>query len=244
VKPQLWFLPISPWSLKARAALRLRSVTVEERPYVPLLGEPLLRAKLRDFSGTLTVPVLFTERGALRDSWDIARYAEQAGSGPALFPAAQLGEIEAWNQRSERLLSAGRTCAMLRVVNSPEAALETLPKAMRGLLGTSGARMTVGVFNRKYGIRPRDEAPARAALRAELSALSAALADGREYLLGALSYADLTMALALQLVKPLPDSPMGPVSLRAATDQALADEFAPLFVYRDRLHARHGLLPV
>jgi len=230
----LYHLPVSPWSLKARCALRLCEVAVRERAYVPLLGEPALRLRMGRFSGRVTVPVLFTSEGVYSDSLDIARYAESHGKPQGLFPPEHDAAIAAYNASSERLLAAGRICSMLRVVSEPTAALETLPRA----------RAAVAAFNAKYGITPGAEVEATRRARTELLALREALSDGREYLLGSFTYADITMALALQLIQPLPGSPMGPSSLRAATHPELTAEFADLLAWRDRIHARHGLLPI
>lgn len=242
VTPELWYIPFSPWSLKARCALRLRGVAVQARPYTPLIDEPLLRLKLRRARGRVTVPVLFTEGGALCDSWDIALYAERAGSGASIIPKARQDEIRAFNDRSERLLEAGRVGSMLRVLQMPEAALEAMPPAMRRFMGTRGALFSVAAFNRKYGIAPQRAEAARTVMRRELSSLRDLLRDGRRYLLGDFSYADVVMGIALQLVKPVPDSPMGELSKRAATDDELASEFADLLAYRDRLQAEHELV--
>jgi glutathione S-transferase len=242
--PILYYMPVSPWSLKARCALRLRKVQVEERVYVPLVGEPALRLRMARFSGRVTVPVLFTDEGVLSDSFDIARYAERHGEGPSLIAPAHAVAVEAFNASSERLLNAGRMCSMLRVAEDPAAALESLPRTTGKLLGQRGARAAVSAFNAKYGISHGGEIAATANMRHELMGLRAALSDGRAYLLGDFSYADVAMALGLQLVMPLPDSPMEAASQRAATHEVLAAEFADLLAWRDAVHANHGLLPV
>ncbi|MFM2417082.1 MAG: hypothetical protein RL385_1805 [Pseudomonadota bacterium] len=242
--PILYYLPVSPWSLKARCALRLRRVQVEERVYVPLVGEPALRLRMARFSGRVTVPVLFTDEGVLSDSFDIARYAERRGEGPSLITPAHAAAVEAFNASSERLLSAGRVCSMLHVAANPAAALESLPRTTGKLLGSRGARAAVSAFNAKYGIVHGGEISATANMRHELLGLRAALSDGRTYLLGDFSYADVAMGLALQLVSPLPDSPMEAASQRAATHEALAAEFTDLLAWRDAVHASRGLLPL
>jgi glutathione S-transferase len=239
----LYFLPVSPWSLKARCALRLCEVPVREHVYIPLIGEPALRLRMARFSGRVTVPVLFTHEGVLSDSFDIAQYAERVGHPYGLFPVGELEAIRAWNDASERLLRAGRVCSMLRVLDEPEAALESLPRAAGRIMGARAARTTVLAFNAKYGIRQGSELEATARARVELDTLRAALADGRSYLLGEFSYADVTMALGLQLVQPLSGSPMGPASMRAATHLELAQAYPDVLAWRDRVHAAHGLLP-
>jgi glutathione S-transferase len=234
----LYHLPYSPWSIKARCALRHHAVAVREREYTPMLGEPALRLRLRKLGGRVTVPVLFTPDAALMDSWEIALYAERVGSGSALIPNEKRALIAEWNAASERLLSAARSCAMLRVSDAPEAALESLPAPVAGLLGRRGAGLAVRAFNAKYSIRPERQAEYQASVRQELSRLRQALA-GRRYLLDHLSYADFAMAVALARLRPLPSSPMGPAMRLASTDEVLAAEFADLIAWRDALHAEH-----
>lgn len=235
----LYYLPYSPWSLKARCALRHHAIAVREHEYIPVLGEPALRLRLRKFSGRLTVPVLFTPDGALSDSWEIALFAERMGSGVTLIPNEKRAVIAEWNAASERLLDAARGCAMLRVVHAPEAALESLPKALAGVLGRRGAGLAVRAFNAKYAISAELEASYRAVMREELSRLHNALAGGRRFLLDQLSYADFAMAVCITCMRPLPSSKMGPAMRLASTDEVLAAEFPELIAWRDALNAEH-----
>jgi glutathione S-transferase len=235
----LHHLPYSPWSIKARCALRHHGIAVRELEYIPVLGEPALRLRLRKLSGRVTVPVLFTPDGALTDSWQIALFAERVGSGTALIPNEQRAAIAEWNEASERLLGAARSCAMLRVVHAPEAALESLPAPLAGLLGKRGAGLAVRAFNAKYSIRLEQQADYHAQVREELSRVRQALAGGRRFLLDQLSYADFAMAVGIGCLRPLPSTPMGPAMRLASTDEALAAEFPDLIAWRDALHAEH-----
>jgi glutathione S-transferase len=239
----LWHIPYSPWSLKARAALRHHGIEVALRLHAPLVNELALRLKLgKLFGGRVTVPVLFTPEGPVLDSFSIAEYADRVGSGTPLIDAPRAVQVRVWNTCSERLMSAGRARSMLRALASPQALRETMPPALRALplplmLGS------VRTFNLKYGIRSDAAAANLAIMREELERLREALAGGRDYLLGStLSYADLAMALALQLVLPLPGTPLGPASLITSTEPELAGEYADVLAWRDRLHARHPLL--
>jgi len=235
----LYYLPYSPWSIKARCALRHHAVAVREREYTPVLGEPALRLRLRKFGGRVSVPVLFTPAGVLTDSWEIALFADRVGSGAALIPNEKRALIAEWNAASERLLSAARSCAMLRVLHAPQAALESLPAPVARLLGERGGVLAVRVFNAKYAIRPEQQADYHAQVRQELSRLRQALAGGRRYLLDQLSYADFAMAVGIACLLPLPSAPMGPTMRHASTDEVLAAEFADLIGWRDALHAEH-----
>ncbi|HVY46043.1 MAG TPA: glutathione S-transferase N-terminal domain-containing protein, partial [Minicystis sp.] len=111
---ELFGLPISPWTEKARFALDHHGVAYRYRIYVPMLGEPLLRARLRRPVGRVTVPVLFTDEGAFADSFAIARYADRVGAGAPLVPSERAADVAAWNDRSEAALAAGRALTLGR----------------------------------------------------------------------------------------------------------------------------------
>jgi glutathione S-transferase len=240
----LFHIPFSPWSLKARFALAHHGLRTNEREYKPLFDEPAMRFRLRKARGRISVPVLLTPDGAVTDSWEIALYADRVGSGPPLIPAAERAQIANWNAASERLLNAGRARSMVRATGDPEAIREALPAPIRNLdaLAVPVGRVGVRLFNRKYGIREGDLELHASAMRLELDHLQQALA-GRSYVLGDFSYADVTMAFALQVIDPLPATPMAPAARRASTDDELRRSYAELLSWRDRVHARHRLLP-
>jgi glutathione S-transferase len=244
MKPVFYCLPYSPWSLKAAFALRHHAVDVERKVYTPLLAAPELRLRLRKLGGKVSVPVLFADEGAITDSFEIALYAERVGSGAPLLPADQRAAIADWNACSERLLAAGRGRAMVRAAASLDAAYESLPKTVSKLplLGPLIARGGLVWFNRKYAILERDLPHNEVVIRSELERLRAALAGGREHLLGAFSYADVAMAMALQLLEPLPETPMGPAMRAAATEPELCEQYSDLLRWRDALQREHTLI--
>lgn len=238
----LWHIPFSAWSLKARAALRHHGIEPELRAYSPLLDEAALRLKLgRPLGGKVTVPVLFTDEGPIVDSFAIAEYADRVGGGAPLIERARAAEVRVWNRCSERMMAAGRARSMLRALASPAALRESVPPALRAL-PLPVLRGSVRAFNFKYGIRADADHAQLTILREELQRLREALKDGRDCLLGTLSYADFAMALALQLVAPLPGTPLGPASLSVSSEPELAAEFDDVIAWRDRLHAKHPLL--
>jgi glutathione S-transferase len=240
----LFYIPFSPWSLKARFVLHHHGIGVDARVYAPVLDELRMRVRLRKPRGRITVPVLFTPEGTLTDSWQIANYAERVGKGTPLLPAAGLSEIEAWNSASERLLSAGRARSMVRATGDLDAVIETLPEPVKkyAFVAAPVGRVGVRLFNRKYGIRANDVLLHESTMRLELDHLRQALAGGRRYLLGAFSYADVTMALALQVLEPLPETPLGPRSRAAGTDDVLKRSYADLLRWRDDIHTAHRLV--
>jgi glutathione S-transferase len=241
----LFHIPFSPWSLKARFALAHHGIKVKTRVYAPVLDELGMRLRLRKARGRITVPVLFTPEGVLTDSWQIANYAERVGSGSPLIPPADLEGVAAWNSASERLLAAGRARGMVRATRDFDAVVESLPPGVRkfSFVASPVGKVGVRLFNRKYGIRRDDVLLHESTVRLELGHLRRALADGRRYLLGDFSYADVAMALSLQVIDPLPESPMGPAMRAAATDDVIKAGYADLLRWRDSVHAAHPLLP-
>lgn len=238
----LWF---SPWSLAARWALEHHQIDYRYREYLPMLGEPWLRLKSRRWRGLVSVPVLDLgrENEPLRDSFAIARYAERHGIGPTLFPDGAESVIESWNERAQSALARGRVLTARLLTERPGALRENTPHAMRWIPGvTHVARMTSRHILRKYPVASTD-AQALAAIRTHLRELRAALAEsGGEYLIGAaLSYADIIAAIGLQGIRPpaFEYLPMGPETRECWTRPELAEEFADLLSWRDRLYARH-----
>ena len=242
---ELLGLPVSPFTEKARWALDHHGIRYRYRVHVPMVGELALRLRLGKVLGRATVPVLFTGDRTLTDSFIIARWAEDHGSGAPLFPADARADIGAWNDRSETALDAGRALVMRRFAASKGAAEESVPRAIpaaaRGA-ATGISRLAFRFISKKYSAADADDqAEGRiATLSATLVALRDALA-GRPHLLGGLTYADITMAAVLQCVGPVSDDfvPMGPATRDAFTLPEIATRFADLLAWRDELYAGH-----
>ncbi len=250
----LYGISYSPWSEKARWALAAAKVPFKEVAYLPMLGEPLLRARLwrstpkgspakSQSSGRVSVPVLFTADGPIPDSLEIARWA--AAHSPAavdLFPVALAAEIERWNRVSEGMLDAGRARTTALVAADPVAMLENLPPPLRKLGPISRAlgQTAVGFLKKKYSFGAESEAALTARIRKGMAELAAALDGGRTYLLGdRFTHADIAMAVALQVVRPPAHIRVGRRSLEHWTNAALAAEFPALLQWRDLLLERH-----
>jgi glutathione S-transferase len=82
------------------------------------------------------------------------------------------------------------------------------------------------------------QAEANATMRGVLDALRAGL-KGRDNLLDGFSYADVAMAVVLQMVSPVDSGyiRLGPERRRAWTEPVLAKDYADLVEWRDRLYA-------
>src|SRR5689334_10024633 len=103
----------APWTEKARWALDHHRVQYAFEPYEPLIHEPWLRLRTRNWTRKATVPVLIAEREVADDSFSIARWAERHGDGAPLFPDEPA--VAKWNERSERALFAGRALFFTRL---------------------------------------------------------------------------------------------------------------------------------
>lgn len=238
---RLHVLPYSPWSNKAQWALDMAGVEYELAVHTPMISEPGLRRRIRRSGARVdkaTVPVLFEEgRPALTDSWDIACRAAELDPEAGLMPPAHSAEIERWNTRCEAALAGARIRVTRAVASSEGALLESLPRPLRlplvgGLVALSG----IAFFERKYGLGASETADD--ALRETLTAWRAAL-GGRGQLFDGPTYADLSVAVLLHAVEPPPAMVVGPASRRAWQHPGLAEEFADLVAWRDRLIARH-----
>lgn len=205
--PTLVALPLSPWSEKARWALDHHEVPYVEKQYLPVVGSPLLRWRLRRVRSKMTPPFLVEARGTVHlDSFDIARYAERTGHGKPLFRRGDEAEIAHWHQLSEQAMQAARALATIRMAEDDAARDDVVATVVpRGLarLFRPAALVAVRFLQRRYRARDADEIRHREGLRDVLLELRRALSDGRRYLTGdALSYCDIAMAAALMGVEP------------------------------------------
>ncbi len=235
-------LSYSPWTERARWALDHQHVVYAFEEYVPMIGEPLLRARTRTIRGRVSVPVLIEDGRVFADSFEIALRADAIGHGPRLFPNGEVEAIRGWNERAERMSQAGRALLLARLADDRAAQRESLPRWIPSLArgaATPLAAMGVGFLARKYGANARTHAEHEETLREGLHALRAAL-QGRETIFEELTYADVAMATALQLVKPVADRfiAIGPAMRSAWTHEAFATQFADLLAWRDALYER------
>jgi glutathione S-transferase len=247
---ELLGLPYSPWTEKARFALDARRVPYTFRYYQPLVGEPLLRVKLRRPLGRVTVPVLTTGEGkVLADSMDIARWGDARGEGPRLFPPEHEAAIARFVALSERGLAAGRSLSLARMLDDDDALLEVLPRSVRSALGRAAvqvARVGIARTQRKYGGQQADAETHLRTLTGVLDEIRAALAaapapaTGPRTLLGGLTFADIAAAQVLASAEP-PASGLrlGPGSRRCFVQPGLRDRYADLVAWRDELYGAY-----
>jgi glutathione S-transferase len=243
---ELFHLPYSPWSEKARWALDIRKVPYERRLYQPLLGELGLRRMLGRYRGPVSVPVLRDGDRVIADSFEIARFADRHGAGPQLFPPGKEAEIARYNALSERGLGAGRALALARMLDDPDALREQVPAKIGRVLGPLGQVVaTLGIKRtlRKYQGHRGDAGEHERVLCEVLDTLRADLANSQNEprtLLSALTFADIAMAQVLVFVRP-PTSGLRirEGSRRAFTHPALAERYADLLAWRDAFYDRY-----
>lgn len=233
----LFHLAVSPWSERARWALDACGIEHERVVHVPFVGELLLRQRAR--TKKASVPLLITDDGPVQGSWAIARWADEHGR-PGLFPDGKRDEIERWNDVAERALNIARARMFPRLERSRLALLESAPKALRflGAVTVATARQGVRFVSKKYRATVGDISDA--ALLEVFLEWRAAL-GGRPTLYDRFSYADLTMATALQGIQPVADKwlPLSEATREVWTEPSLIDELPDLLAWRDALYDAH-----
>ena len=244
--PTLIALPLSPWSEKARWALDHHEIRYVEKTYLPVVGGPLLRWRLRRLRGRITVPMLIDgSRAICTDAFDIAQYAERTGHGDPLFRRGQEAEVARWSRLSDEAMHASRALIDLRMADDGvarhEALATVMPRGLAGLLRPA-AMIAARLLRRRHHVPNASEAPHRARLRDIMLELRQTLSDGRHYLVGGgLSYCDIAMAAALLGVQPVdgPHPSRSPAARRSSTDLELAGEFTDVLGWRDHIYAEH-----
>ncbi len=255
-------IPYSPWTLQARWVFHLHRLPYRLEAYLPMLGEPGLRARLSRLEGRLvrerlSVPVLIDGRRVVHDSRAIAELADEDGvrarGGRTLFPREQVEVLDRWLGRLELAKKAGRLLATERMLEDDQAILGGMPPSWPGLVKRAslpvGRRATRYILD-KYGGRSfegpdgrpgdYDHAGLRALVREVLLAAQDTL-ERHRYLLGEqLTFADLALATTLQFVAPSPKLvTLDPAFARSWADRALASELGPLLAARDRILEAH-----
>ncbi len=235
----LFTIGYSPWSEKARWALDHHRIDYRERNrYLPGFTVPWLRIRFA-LPAALTLPLLIAKSERIFDSKRIAQWADACGQGSRLFPPENLGDIEQWNSRCEEVLDSGRALFLQRLVDDAEARALMLPRwaANSTLLHQYARRRSRSLLN-KYGGALRTPDAHRSRMRGTFEHVRAALADGRRYLLGPFTFADIAAATSMHYLTPVVHSRV-PVERRAHqlwSINELAAEFPDLLHYRDALY--------
>jgi glutathione S-transferase len=244
-RPTLYQIAYSPWSEKARWALDHHRIDYEKVEYLPMLGAPWLKWRLRGrLRGKLTVPLVLDGDRLVQDSFEIARWADARGGNTPLVPEALSDLVAEWNACAEGLMAAGRARVLSRVAGSPMAQYEAVPPWARKIPGVQGPlfRMGARFLTRKYSLADHNVLEQGGAIRDALERLRAALGDRAAEggaLLGRFTLADIAMACALQFVRPVDDAflRLGAATRRAWTEPVYSEDFADLLGWRDAIYA-------
>jgi glutathione S-transferase len=245
---ELFEIPFSPWSEKARWALAVCGVPYVSRTYQPLLGELQLRRLLKRWNGPVTAPVLRDGAEVIDGSYAIARYADaHCGTGVRLFPPGEERRVDYFSELSDRGLEAGRALTLRRMLENREAQIDVTPKPLHRLprvaarLGAYGIRRTL----HKYGADEGDEASHEHVLISILDTLRMELAsspsrENPRTLLASLSYADLAMAQVVASLRfPSAGLRLGAAGRSSFEHPRLAELYPDLIGWRDALYARY-----
>ncbi|HMJ52242.1 MAG TPA: glutathione S-transferase family protein [Polyangiaceae bacterium] len=236
-------LSYSPWSERARWALDHHGIAYRTVEHLPFLGELRLRRIVGKKDGPATVPVLIDGDAVLRESWDIARYADRTGSGSKLIAAEQESDIRAWTELADQASSHVRALVVSALLTSEAALDEGLPFSLPPWLSATMrpvTRVALRWFARKYGVSSGAAAEHEDRMRPALDRLRSAVKTS-PYLLGRFSYADIAMATLLQGISPVGNGyiRLGPATRRAWTRPTLESAYADLVRWRDNLYLEH-----
>lgn len=233
----LYGIAQSPWTHRARWALDHHGVSYDYHEHVPMLGELFLRRAAR--TKKASVPLFVDADGPVMGSFGIARHAERRGRGEPLFPKDLEERISEWNDVAEKITHAGRVDTLRKLATNREAQREGIPSfvpsPMKSLLAPTAA-LAGSFLLRKYGI-PADfdvEAELRSACERVREGL-----DGKPYLLGTFTYADIAIATALQALRPHASARLGPGTAASWTHEDVARSFEDLVSWRDTIYAKH-----
>ncbi len=239
--PILVALPHSPWSEKARWALDHHRIGYSSVEYVPLVYEPLLRIASREVRRKATVPILLDGRRVLRDSLEIARYADECGRGEKLVPAEHEGSVVTWNDHVERFMQSALARLVSRLLQSPAALPDELPSFLRPLGSLLNPVVRVGLKFVAYKFDTNAISPAASqAVMTQVLERAAAALNRSDYLVeGRFTLADLALASALGFVEPHALAQLADASRAAWREPELNAAFPSLVAWRDRMIERH-----
>ena len=234
----------SPWSERARWALDHRHIDYRILEHEPFLHE----LRLRHLAGwpreRATAPLLLADGRRYRSGWEIAGYADTAGSGTTqLIPEALEPAIREVDALVDRTLQAGRTLLVSALLQDSDALDASWPRFVPRAVAVPlrpVARYATRWFSRKYALDLAQTEGQLQVMREELDEVRRRL-NGRELWFDSFSYADILVATLLQLVKPVSDRhwKLHPAHRRLWTRSELAHEYPDLLAWRDSVYDRY-----
>ncbi len=234
----LYTIRHSPWSERARFALLHHGLDFREREHVPLIGAIPLRIRAGKWSGQLSVPLLIDETGSVQGSLAIAERIDTYGKKSPLVPNEKRAEISAFFDKIEDTMRAARERFTHALRSDPEAQREAAPPFLRAI-GLAGPTVWVGS---RFIVSKYDANDGSVVDRIRRGLVTVREAIGKkEYVYDSFSFADIIAASAVQTVHPIDDKFLiiPPGTRRLWNHAELAEEFADVVAWRDRLYEKH-----
>jgi glutathione S-transferase len=202
--PRLITIPFSHYCDKARWALEVCGVAYVEDGHLPLFHY----AATFPAGGGRTVPVLVTDDGVLRDSSDIAAWADahRPGALIPMDPTAGADALELEDDFDRQLGPATRRWAYAQLLPRREAAtllVRDVPRWQQIMLPVARP-FAAAMLRRGLNITPDGVARSLKKIDATFEMVGERLRDGRRFLVGdSLTIADITFAaLAAPVLAP------------------------------------------
>lgn len=241
------FFPPSPWSERARWALDHSGVTYDTIIFTPLISNAYVRWLSRNISQKLTIPVAIDnnqQKTILRDSFEIAEHSNniRLSDRENIFPKEHLEEIIQWHKLSEQLLDILRVRANPRMKNSKALQLNNLPPIIPDSikpLFLPMSRFALDYFEKKYPLPPGDH---QKTLIDGLEKIREATSNSTNgYLLDQFSFADITIAVVFQAIKPGKNTfvPIEDATRECWKDPELSQHYKDLLQWRDSIYEKH-----
>ncbi|WIA08115.1 hypothetical protein OEZ85_007573 [Tetradesmus obliquus] len=218
-QPELFYLPPSPFSWRAKWALDAAGISYKCSPYG---FSPFYLGELPDQAGG----------GLLTDLTDIARWADAHSSSPGqLFPADRLKEVDRWLQAADALLSLFRREMAVAGLKEPRIVDSMLPPGLSGLSLVVARYSVRCIFQRLATKYKQDDAAAQAdQVAGDLAAAAAAIAAHPAKLLlpgsSRLTYAEIALASAMNKAAEV-NKPLLPAAAAASGGGAAVSAAAP-----------------
>ncbi len=235
---------VSPWSEKTRWALDYANFHYQHQEFTPMISNLGVRIKSKRFFNRISVPLLIDGDSVFTDSFSIAKHANTLSQKDALFPHDKLSDIDHWNYISEQTLEAGRALVVIKMQSNREACLKSLPpffpESIKPLM-LPIAKSGLFYLKKKYGFNEKNTQRYEQIIEDNLQKLQDALAKSPQYLLGSFTYADICMAVTLQVIKPIQNNNvmLDPATEQCWTNDTLAEKFSELITWRDSIYQQY-----
>jgi len=246
---ELYYLHVSPWSEKARWAMDLSHYNYTIINFTPMITTPIVRIRSRNFTRKVTAPTLINNQVCISDAYNIAQYVNNKNSDEHhasvdLFPCELKSQIDELDILSNQILQVGRALVCIRMKNHRGAKLMSLPpeipSAIRPIM-LPVATMGLYYFKTKYGFDWNKREEYIETMRQGLRKVKKQLTNSGDYLLGKFTYADISLAVTLQMIEPIGNKyiPLDSDTESCWKTPELKEEFSDLIEWRNRIYLKH-----